>query len=48
MKKITLQKSIQEIYNNAIVAGWDLFVQDVAYKGIGNAKGLFNSTSICN
>ena len=43
MKKLTLQKSIQEIYNNIIVAGWDLFVQDIAYTGVGNAKGLFNS-----
>ena len=31
MKKLTLQKSIQDIYQNAIVAGWDLFVQKVAY-----------------
>lgn len=46
MKKLTLQKSIQEIYNNAIVAGWDLFVQDCAYKGIGDSKGLFNSDDI--
>ena len=34
MKKLTLQKSIQDIYQNAIVAGWDLFVQKVAYLGI--------------
>lgn len=46
MKKLTLQKSIQEIYNNAIVAGWDLFVQDVAYTGIAEAKGLFNSDNV--
>lgn len=46
MKKLTLQKSIQEIYNNAIVAGWDLFVQDVAYTGVGNDKGLFNATTV--
>ena len=46
MKKLTLQKSIQDIYNNAIVAGWDLFVQEVAYTGIAGAKGLFNSTNV--
>ena len=46
MKKLTLQKSIQEIYNNAIVAGWDLFVQDVAYNGIGGGTGLFNSNNV--
>src|SRR5574344_695672 len=43
MKKLTLQKSIQDIYQNAIVAGWDLFVQKVAYTGINGGTGLFNN-----
>lgn len=43
MKKLTLQKSIQDIYQNAIVAGWDLFVQKVAYVGIQGKTGLFNN-----
>lgn len=47
MKKLTLQKSIQDIYNNAIVAGWDLFVQDIAYVGADAAHpGLFNSSNV--
>lgn len=46
MKKLTLQKSIQEIYQNAIVAGWDLFVQKVAYLGINGGTGLFNGTNV--
>ena len=46
MKKITLQKSIQELYSNAIVAGWDLFVQKVAYLGIQGGSGLFNSANV--
>lgn len=46
MKKLTLQKSIQDIYSNAIVAGWDLFVQKVAYTGINGGKGLFNSDNV--
>lgn len=46
MKKLTLQKSIQEIYSNAIVAGWDLFVQKVAYTGIEGKTGLFNSPNV--
>ena len=46
MKKLTLQKSIQEIYQNAIVAGWDLFVQKVAYTGIDGKTGLFNSDQV--
>ena len=46
MKKLTLQKSIQEIYSNAIVAGWDLFVQKVAYLGINGSTGLFNAPTV--
>lgn len=46
MKKLALQKSIQEIYQNAIVAGWDLFCQKVAYEGINGGHGLFNSDDI--
>jgi hypothetical protein len=46
MKKLTLQKSIQEIYSNAIVAGWDLFVQKVAYTGINGGTGLFNNPNV--
>lgn len=42
MKKLTLQKSIQDIYQNAIVAGWDYFVQKIAYTGSANGTGLFN------
>lgn len=46
MKKLTLQKSIQDIYSNAIVAGWDLFVQKVAYEGINGGTGLFNAANV--
>lgn len=46
MKKLTLQKSIQEIYKNAIVAGWDLFAQKVAYTGINGGYGLFNNPNV--
>lgn len=46
MKKLTLQKSIQDIYSNAIVAGWDLFVQRVAYTGVDGKTGLFNSDNV--
>lgn len=45
MKKLTLQKSIQDIYNDVITAGWDLFVQDIAYVGAADVKGLFNNDS---
>lgn len=43
MKKLDISKSIQEIYNNAIVAGFDLFAQQVAYVGVQGHTGLFNS-----
>ena len=46
MKKLTLQKSINDIYQNAIVAGWDLFVQKVAYMGINGGTGLFNDANV--
>lgn len=50
LEKLTtlqLNKSIEEIYRNAIVAGWDLFCQNIAYLG-GEAgkKGLFNHDDI--
>ena len=46
MKKLALQKSIQEIYQNAIIAGWDFFVQRVAYLGINGGTGLFNDAKV--
>jgi len=46
MKQLTLQKSIQDIYANAIVAGWDLFCQKVAYVGMQGQTGLFNDANV--
>lgn len=46
MKKLTLQKSIEEIYRNAIVAGFDFFAQKIAYTGINGDTGLFNSANV--
>lgn len=43
MKQLDISKSIQDIYNNVIVAGFDLFAQQVAYVGIQGHTGLFNS-----
>lgn len=43
MKTQDLSESIQQIYNSAITAGWDLFVQGVAYLGMNGFTGLFNS-----
>lgn len=45
MKKLTLQKSLEEIYRDAIAAAWGFFVQKVAYTGgDDNHYGLFNHT----
>lgn len=46
LDKLALQKSIQDIYNDAIVAGWDLFVQSVAYTGLEKGEGLFTSNAV--
>jgi hypothetical protein len=45
MKQIDITKSIKDIYNNAIMAGFELFAQKVAYVGIQGKTGLFNSDS---
>lgn len=45
-KKLELQKSIEEIYQNAITAGWDLFCQRIAYLGINGQNGLFTHTKV--
>lgn len=46
MKKVTLQKSIKDIYKDAIVAGFDLFAQKIAYLGAKNSAGLFNHPNV--
>ena len=46
MKQLTLQKSLNEIYENIIVAQWDLFVQQVAYLGMNGGQGLFNHKNV--
>lgn len=42
MNKLTISKSIKDIYSNVIVAGWDLFSQKVGYLGMAGQTGLFN------
>lgn len=46
MKKLALAKSLEQIYQSGIRAGWDYFVQKIAYTGMGDAKGLFNSANV--
>lgn len=43
MKKLQLQKSLESIYNDAILVAWDFYCQKVAYTGGDeNHYGLFN------
>jgi len=46
MKKLPLQKSIEKIYEEGILVGFDYFCQNLAYTGLNGQKGLFNSTSV--
>ena len=46
MKKVNLQKSIDKIYEEGILVGFDYFAQTVAYTGINGNAGLFNSSNV--
>ena len=46
MKKVNLQKSIDKIYEEGILVGFDYFAQTVAYTGINGNAGLFNSANV--
>ena len=47
LNTLRFQRSIQEIYQDAIAAGWELFAQIIAYTGVSNGGfGLFNSTNV--
>lgn len=46
MKKVNLQKSIDKIYEEGILVGFDYFCQTIAYTGINGNAGLFNSPNV--
>ena len=46
LKKAALSKSIEQIYQDGIRAGWDYFCQRVAYLGVANSQGLFNAANV--
>lgn len=46
MKQVELQKSIEEIYKNIIVAGWDMFCEKATYEGINGGQSLFNNPNV--
>lgn len=45
LNKINFTKSLEAIYKDAIVAGFDIFVNKIAYLGANGNDGLFNSDS---
>lgn len=46
LNRVNFTKSLEAIYKDAIVAGFDLFVNKVAYEGVGGNDGLFTSVDI--
>lgn len=46
LNKIQMQKAIEAIYKDAIMAGWDMFCDELAYMGRNGVGGLFNSTNV--
>lgn len=46
MKQVQLQKSLESIYQDAIIVAWDFFCQSIAYTGgEDGTSGLFNNTT---
>lgn len=43
LNKVNFTKSLEAIYKDAIVAGFDLFVNEIAYEGANGDDGLFTS-----
>lgn len=46
LNKLQLQKSVEAIYKDAILASWDMFVDEVAYIGRNDAGGLLNHPNV--
>ena len=46
LNKLNFQKSIEAIYKDAILAGWDLFCDKIAYEGVNGDDGLFTSKNV--
>lgn len=46
LEKVNFAKSIEAIYKDAILAGWDLFCDKIAYEGTNGNDGLFTSTNV--
>lgn len=46
LNKLNFAKSLEAIYKDAILAGWDLFCDKIAYEGANGNDGLFTSGNV--
>ena len=46
LEKVNFSKSLEAIYKDAILAGWDLFCDKIAYEGANGNDGLFTSENV--
>lgn len=46
LNKVNMPKALEAIYKDAIVAGWDIFADKIAYEGANGAEGLFTSSKV--
>ena len=46
LNKLNFTKSLEAIYKDAILAGWDLFCDKIAYEGVNGNDGLLTSTNV--
>ena len=45
LNKVNFQKALDAIYKDAILAGWDIFCDEIVYEGADGSNGLFTSDS---
>lgn len=46
LEKLSFQKSVEAIYKDAIMAGWDQFCDKLAYTGRNGSDGFFNNSKV--
>lgn len=46
LNKVNFHKSLEAIYKDAIMAGWDLFCDKIAYEGVNGDDGLLTSKNV--
>lgn len=46
LNKLNFHKSLEAIYKDAILAGWDMFCDKIAYEGVNGNDGLLTSDNV--